>query len=390
MKIPFFVCVAAFAASSLASAQTPTVTEVPPPGPPKQTRPRPKPRPAPSAKAPVSAPPLLWKTFIKRLDNAPAVESGNDPDKTLLYLGANNSLLCLDGGGRTQWAAVIGPTQAQPAFDDTNVYIGTDRGAFYAVRRDTGTIGWKYAAPSTILTTPLLLDKTHVLTECSDGSLYALLTTNGTLAWSFKRPDGSLGYSSPVLDGGAIFVCGENTLYKLGANDGKELWRTPIGGKSLGTPSVDANRVFVGGDAGAGITALDAQSGKALWTFGGLPGTINGEWFGSPLAMGGVVYVSTYNRYVYALDTQTGRVKWSYRLLGNALARPVLDAKRNVLYVASITFRDNPTVTALDSRSGAKLWDYKAGYVAASPILAGERLYVASTNGYLYAFGVRY
>ena len=202
-------------------------------------------------------------------------------------------------------------------------------------------------------------------------------------------PDGSLGYSSPVLDGGAVFVCGENTLYKLGASDGKELWRTPVGGKSLGTPSVDGGRVFVGGDAGAGITALDVQSGKALWTFGGLPGTTSGEWFGSPLATGGMVYVSTYNRYVYALDAQTGRVKWSYRLLGNALARPTLDAKRNVLYVTSITFRDNPTITALDARSGAKLWDGKAGYVAASPVLAGDRLYVASTNGYLYAFGVR-
>ena len=166
------------------------MTEVPPPGPPKPTRPRPKPRPAaPASKAPDKALPLLWKTFLKRLDNAPAVESGGaDADKTLLYLGANNSLLCLDGGGRTQWATVIGPTQAQPVFDDTNVYIGTDRGAFYAVRRDTGTIGWKYAAPTTILTTPLLLDKTHVLTECSDGGLYALLTTSGTLVWSFKRP----------------------------------------------------------------------------------------------------------------------------------------------------------------------------------------------------------
>ena len=192
-----------------------------------------------------------------------------------------------------------------------------------------------------------------------------------------------------ILDNGAVFVCGENTLYKLGASDGKEIWRTPVGGKSLGTPSVDGSRVFVGGD-GAGITALDAQTGKALWTFGGLPGTsplgaTSGEWFGPPLAAGGTVYVSTYGRFVYALDAQTGRVRWSARVLGAALARPALDAKRSVLYVTSITFRDNPTVTAFDTRTGAKLWEAKAGYVAAPPVLAGDRVYVASTNGYLYS-----
>ncbi len=385
-----------------AHAQTPRVSEVRAP----QTR-RPTPTPKPTPRAAPKPPaaitngddeknaPLLWKTFLKRLDGAPAVDGSGSTassDKTALYVGSDGALVCLDGGGRTQWATVIGATQAQPAFDATRVYVGTDRGVFYALSRDTGRIAWKYAAPSSILSTPALLPGgKQVVFECSDGGIYALNAATGTFVWSFKRGDGSLGYASPTVDKQSVFVCGENTVYKLAADTGKEQWRTPIGGKALATPIVDGDRVFVGGD-GSSLMALDAQTGKPLWTFAGGPtpkGATGSEWFGPPLAVNGTVYVSTYNRWIYAVDAQTGRAKWTYRVLGSALTRPALDPRRGVLYVASTTFRDNPTVTALNAQSGAKLWDYKAGYVAASPVFAGNRVYVASTNGFLSAFAAR-
>lgn len=397
------VAIIASAASDplfLAHAQTPRVSEV---NSPQNRRPTPAAKPTPRAtpKPPAAttnnedkSAPLLWKTFLKRLDGAPAVDtsvSATSGDKTTIYVGSDGALVCLDGGGRTQWATVIGATQAQPTFDAVRVYMGTDRGVFYALNRDTGRIAWKYAAPTTILSTPAVLPGgKQVVFECSDGNIYALNAATGTFVWSFKRNDGSLGYSSPTVDKQSVFVCGENTVYKLAADTGKEQWRTPIGGKSLGTPVIDGDKVFVGGD-GSSLMALDAQNGKPLWTFSGgpTPKGATGEWFGPPLAAGGTVYVSTYNRWVYAVDAQTGRAKWTYRVLGSALTRPALDAKRGVLYVASTTFRDNPTVTALNAQTGAKLWDYKAGYVSASPIVAGERVYVASTNGFLHTFSTR-
>ena len=373
----------------------------------------PRPRPTPPAPRPTPAAPsfvtprLLWKTFLRRVDASPsAVEE-------TVYIGAGNYLHQLDSGGRTLWATETGPQQSSPALDDTRVFIGSDRGTVYAMNRKTGGILWKFMAGSAIQTRPVLANG-RVVVESSDNTVYALDAQSGGLKWKFTRPDGSLGYSSPVFDGsseadtapssenseapkpsdataeptdntaqvGAVYVGGENTLYRLDAASGKEIWHVPVGGKSLSTSAVGGGRVFVGSD-GAGLVALNKKDGSPAWSF---LGKATKDWFGPPLVAGDTVYVSTYNRYVYALDAATGKQKWSQRLLGNALARPALDVRRNTLYVSSATFRDNPTLTALDAKTGAKLWDFRMGYVSGSPLVTGNRLYIGSTTGYFYAF----
>ena len=360
--------------------------------PPKSLAPKPpvKTQAAQTTQAAQAAPPLAWKTYLNRLENAPViVQSGEDSAaREQIFLGVNNALLHLDSEGRTQWSTNIGATRARPACDNTRVYMGTDRGAFYAVDQKTGSIVWKALLPGGTQTTPLLMGKL-VIVERSDGTVTALQAGSGVIAWNFKRPDSSLGYSSPVGEGGAVFVCGDNTLYKLNAETGKELWRIVLGGKSLGTPSVGGANVFAAGD-GSGVCAVNVQTGKLVWRFDGMP-TTQADWFGSPLALGsnGTVFVSTYNRYVYALSPNNGKVGWSYRLLGNALSQPVYDRKNNALYVTSSTFRNNPTVTAIDTIKGTKKWDAQAGYVASPPVLSGGTLYAASLNGYLYAYDVR-
>jgi outer membrane protein assembly factor BamB len=323
------------------------------------------------------APRLLWKTFLRRCDSTPVVDDG------VIFTGAGSYLYALDNGGRTLWAAETGNQQSSPALGDNDrVYIGSDRGVVYAANRRGGQIAWRFTAGNTILTRPAV-GGGRVYAESTDNNVYALDAARGTLRWKFTRPDGSLGYSSPVYTRDGLFVCGESTLYCLDPASGKENWRVPLGGRSLSTPAVGGRRVFVGGEGGdAGISAVSTD-GKPLWSFAGKAA---GDWFGAPLYAEGTVYVSTYRRYVYALDAATGKPRWEARLLGSALAAPALDAARGVLYVTSATFRDNPTLTALDRRTGRVLWSFRAGYLSESPAVAGDRLYVGSTNGSFFAF----
>lgn len=366
------------AAATAAKAQTPIIEErkeVP------ATSKKPAtPPPKPAAPA-YTAPKLLWKTFLKRLDGTPAALG------TVVWVGANNALVQIDSGGRTLWSTETGSQQSTPVYDDTRIFIGSDRNILYAMNRRSGEVAWQFKGESngTISTRPTV-GGGRVFTASSDGNIYGLDAASGALKWKFTRQDGSLGYANPVLFGSdALYCAGETTLYRLNPATGAETWRAFVGGKSLGTPTVAGGRVYVSGD-GVGVNAFDEKDGKPLWSFTGVG---KGDWFGPPLVSGGTVYVTTYSRYVYALDALSGKQKWSYRLLGNALATPALDTARNVLYVTSITFRDNPTITAIDSRTGKKLWDYRAGYVAGSPLLSGDRLYVGSTNGYLYAFSLK-
>ena len=332
-------------------------------------------------------PRLLWRTLLKNgVDGVPAASE----DGRRLFVPAGGALHCLDANGRVVWATETATVRQQngPVLDDAGrVYIGGDRGALLALDQRTGRVVWRFSPPASpnnaFLSRPAAANG-RVLAEGSDNTVYALNATGGTLQWKFVRPDGSLGYSDPLTRPGALYVCGESFLYRLDAATGRERWRARMGGRALAGPAEGGGRVFTAGD-GAPLSAFDAASGRPLWTFDGTPG---GDWFGAPLHAAGTVYVGTYQRSVHAVDALSGKPKWSARLLGPALAAPVLDAGRRVLYVGSETFRNNPTLWALDAASGAVLFNYRAGSLPFSPVVAGDRLYAGALDGGLHAFAL--
>ena len=371
------VLTASLAAISPLWAQVVTITPLPTPHKtPTPRTPRPKPKPTASPKPVFQKPTLAWKTFLRRVDGTPALAERTS------FLPAGNYLYQIDSGGRTLWAVETGDVQSSPALDTTRAYVGSDKGVLYSINRKNGQVAWQFAASSSILTRPAVSGDT-VIIESSDNSLYGIDAAGGKQKWKFPRPDGSLGYSSPRVGGtDSLYICGETTLYRLNTETGKEKWHTYIGGKSASSPDIGGGRVYVGGD-GTGLSAFSQDTGLSLWNF---KGSKNTDWFGAPLYAEGTVYVATYSRYVYAVDAPTGNLKWSYRLLGGSLSQPVLDTKRGVLYITSNTFHDNPTITALDIKTGKSLWSYKAGYISGSPVISGDRLYVGSTAGYYHCF----
>jgi outer membrane protein assembly factor BamB len=292
----------------------------------------------------------------------------------------------LDAEGRTQGRTDTGPQLAGPAYDPNRAYVATDKGTLYAFNRALNAEAWHFNTDggASLLTTPAV-GAGRVYFEATDNNVYCVDAARGQLKWKFPRPDGSLGYSAPVFLEDSVYVCGETTAYRLNASDGKEVWKSYIGGKSLSTLETGGGRLYLGGD-GVGLVALSPTNGSVLWSF---TGKYPGDWFGTPLYAGGVVYVSTYNRMVYAVDATTGKAKWSYQVLGSALSRPAIDVKRQTLYVTSGTYRDNPTLTAINIRTGKKAWDYKLGHATGSPVVAGDRLYVGSNAGFLFAFGLK-
>lgn len=337
----------------------------------------------PAAPAPaVWAPTLLWKTTVKRGEGTAAV------GKEGAFVAGGSAVHRFNSEGRTDWSTEIGATLAEVALDTKRVYVGSERGTVYALERATGAVTWKATLGSAVRMAPAVIGE-RLVVECMDNYVYGLELTTGTIKWKFFRPDGSLGYAAPTPGpAGSVLVCGESVIYRLSASTGEETWRTALGGKALGTPVLGGERVFVAGD-GAGVVALDVETGERRWRFRVGDEKTGPDWFGSPLVVGRTLYVSSYRRNVYALDTTTGKPKWSTKVLGPALARPALDEKRNLLFLSSITYRDNPTLTALNARTGDQVWDYKLGSLLAAPALSGGRLYLASTNGYFYAFSIQ-
>ena len=364
-----------------AQAQVPIIVETTgQPKPKPKFKPKPKPVPPPKPAEPVFvAPKLSWKTLLKPIEGGLTYSGG------ALFLAGGTTLYKLDDDGRTQWAREIGEQRATAGIDDRRVFVGNEKGVLSAMTQLSGSPLFQFASESgaAIQNAPTV-GGGRIYVDCSDNNIYALSAANGQLLWKFLRPDGSLSYSAPVFADGSVYVAGETTLYKLDAATGKEQWRVFVGGKSLSTPALTDKAVYIGGD-GAGVSAFARDTGKLLWNFQSKSPI---DWFGAPLAAGNRVYVATYQKTLYALDAVTGASRWRGALTGPSLNRPALDAKRGVIYVTCTTYKEEPSVLGFAADGAGKRWEYGLDIVTGGPLVVGDRLYVGSTNGYLYAFGL--
>jgi outer membrane protein assembly factor BamB len=118
---------------------------------------------------------------------------------------------------------------------------------------------------------------------------------------------------------------------------------------------------------------LYAQTGKKVWQFG------NASAMASVNVVGkGLVYVMSYEQ-ICAIDPKTRRQTWQVKTNTNGSASTVANG---VVYVGS----PNKHLYALSAKSGREIWKLKmSDYVVSNPVLANGTLYVASSEGYVYA-----
>jgi len=91
------------------------------------------------------------------------------------------------------------------------------------------------------------------------------------------------------------------------------------------------------------------------------------------------VYVGSKDDYVYALDANTGAVKWKCKTPFYVMSSPAVAG--GVVYVGSGMY-----IYALDAETGAVKWKYKTGdSVYSSPAVSNGVVYVGSTDNYVYA-----
>ena len=117
--------------------------------------------------------------------------------------------------------------------------------------------------------------------------------------------------AEPVVAGGVIYTLDARARVTATATSGAPVWAVDVTpgrdratDASGGGVSVAGGRVFVTTGFGE-LTALDAATGRALWTQDlDAPGT------SAPTILGDLVYVVARNSAAWALDVTTGRTQW--------------------------------------------------------------------------------
>lgn len=216
-------------------------------------------------------------------------------------------------------------------------------------------------------------------------------------SWTFdvrSRINGGL-----AVDGETVYADAfDHTVMALRLEDGALRWRTAVPNVVMSTPIVVHGRVFVGtgtnqhiaptewgrpeGDA---VLALDAASGKVLWSF-----KTTGEDMPSPVYVGDRLVFANGDGHAYALDPETGKLLWRTPLKGiSTMASATTDG--HTVFLSTCTLDRSPGLTfAIDAASGAIRWQSPYGNCDSSPALAQNQLFVSGIRMVRTSYGVGY
>lgn len=196
---------------------------------------------------------------------------------------------------------------------------------------------------------------------------------------------------SPFATKDTVFIASENNgLEAMERSNFRRKWQfKPKNGLSSEI-AVDNGIVYFGANDGA-VYAVDAEFGKQLWRY-----ETKAPVFARPNVSGGKVYVATSDDIVYCLEKESGRWLWHYKRGGSYIttvhgnSAPAVDLGPGGSGLVYAGFSDG-YLAALSAQDGNLKWEQKIHRgakftdVDAMPLVDGNRIYVPSYDGELYA-----
>lgn len=256
---------------------------------------------------------------------------------------------------------------AAPLVYDNKIYIGCADKNFYCLDME-GNEKWRISV-NDIIPFPAIENGGTIYFGSFDSNLYAV-SPEGKILWVFHT-NGKIMCSPTSYEGMVFTGSNDGNLYCIDARTGKEIWRFSTMGPQT-NPIIHRDRVLFGHDDNT-FYCLDLN-GKLLWKFPATR-TIN-AW--PPDAHDGMVYLGCYDNKMYALDVETGRPVWEYKIGG--VSYPVRVYKNRVYFGS----REN-TVYCLDAREGRLVWKFKTnGFVISVNPCEGV-VYFGSYDNNFYA-----
>jgi outer membrane protein assembly factor BamB len=350
----------------------------------------------------------IWSANIGQGDNRghrivadPVVAAGR-----VFTLDSRATVTATALNGARAWSVDITPAQENPdsasggglAYEGGRIFVTTGFGELVAMDAATGAVQWRQRVDASISGGPAVQDGVvYVAARNSVG--WAVRASDGKVLWQTSGTasgSGVMGVSVPAVQGrSVIFPFSSGQLLSVDRNSGLTDWATQIGGTRTGRsiavirditgdPVISGGRVYAGTSSGR-MEAVDMASGLQDWT--------SGEGANGPVVVaGGSVFAVNDQAELVRLDAATGGVIWRQPMPYYTKERvkkqqsihahygPVLAGGR--LYVAS----SDGMLRSFDPASGALVGQGEIpGGAASAPVVAGQTLYVVARNGQLHA-----
>lgn len=233
------------------------------------------------------------------------------------------------------------------------------------------------------------------------GELVTLNADNGTEIWRQELEAAATG--APTVTGGLVYVVTRSSrAWAIETDTGRVRWSLTGAPSASGVvggagPAV-SDRLAVFPFGSAGLVATFPKGGLRVWG-GSVSGTRLGRAYanvtdvsGDPVIIGDVIYVGNPSGRTVALDATTGERIWTAQ--EGAISPIWIDG--GSLFLVS----DQAQLVRLNAKTGERIWDVGLPYIVPKrrkkrlrdiyshfgPVLAGDRLWVASNDGQLRGF----
>lgn len=364
------------------------------------------------------------------------------------YLGQSNTCRC--GWMRSKrvthpdpprWqvqlpASIVGPILLTPRQESALVGYGSrggQIGGLACIALDNGAIRWQKDVGASVSGGAAIAHKRIVLFGDMQGRLHGLHLNDGQPAWDYLSLDGPVTTAPIVAEVRAYVGTAQGTLYCLDWRNGHEVWHTTIPRRHRRPrPRIAARPVWARGKVWVGaydghIYAIDADRGH--WTevydaqgkihtalqvigkkliFGTNAGTLHvlsthtGKevWTpfqatsgipAAPYLRDGVIYTSSLDHHLYAVNLSDGQFLWSLDL-GHGLATTPAWIQGGWLALGS----NRGDIITVDVKCQEVVWRFSVNEehptkredsfpVLGGPIFHNGIVYAGASNGGLYA-----
>lgn len=239
--------------------------------------------------------------------------------------------------GKLLWTVQAeAPVLGAVTIDHGKAYIGASDGIFRAIDIHTGKLLWSYEKVKGYVETKPLVTKDLVLFGAWDNTLYALNKDTGAEAWLWNGGIRGMHFSPaavwPVAAHGKVFITDpKRAMTAIDIHTGETVWRTQqaMVRETIGL-SEDHKRIY-SKTMNDSIVCFSAKSNtpKQLWA------TNVGFGYEHAPSMQvekeGIMYGSTKNGLIFALDGKTGKLLWKHKV-GNSLISTVVPIGKNRVY----------------------------------------------------------
>ena len=280
---------------------------------------------------------------------------------------------------------------------DNMVYVTNGVGDVVALNAADGSQKWKVRPAGPLRGSPTISNgNVYVMTQ--DNQIYALNMLDGSVQWNEAGTvglAGIFGVAAPAAGQGTIvagYSSGELTAYRY--ENGRNLWNDALARTSISTsvatlsdidadPVIDRGRVFALGQGGR-MAAYELVTGQRIWE-------LNIAGITTPVVAGEWVFVLTDDAKLLCIARPNGKVRWISQLAAfrNEEKKkdpvnwtgPILAGNR--LIVAST----EGDVVAISPAEGSSqtLFELDNG-ISLPPVVAGGMLYILDDSGQISAY----